>query len=47
MEKQNFNLTKTNLIFKVILRNTSFRVQDVHQVNISGDWYEVYVYAYT
>ena len=44
-EKQNFNLHQTNSICKVILLNTSFGVQDVCQVNISGDWYEVYVYC--
>ena len=46
-EKQNFNLTYPNSIFKLTLRNTSFRVHDVCQVYISGDGIEVSVSTYT
>ena len=42
-EKQNLYMTHSDSIFKVILRDTSFLVQDVWQVNISGDWYEIYM----
>ena len=39
----NLNLTQHNLIFKVILHSISFRVQDICQVNIFGEWYEFYL----
>ena len=42
MEK-NVYLIQTNWILKVIFLNTSFRVQDVYQVNVFGDLFEVYM----
>ena len=42
-DKQNYNWTHPDSIFKVFLCNTSFWVQDVCQINMSSDWYEVYV----
>ena len=41
--KLNFSLTDPYSIFKVFLHTTSFWVQDVCQVNMSGDLYQVHV----